>query len=215
MSRIIRAVLTAGAAVAVLAGTATAVQADGDPRNPTAEEAARKAAAAAEAAREAATVAAAARAEAIARAQASQTVVTFTAAHSNKCMEIEGGKTTDGINVQQYDCNGTDSQKWKAVATSGGTFELRNVKSGKCLEIQTQSVANGAAVQQFACGQGNHQRWRMMLVDPVRKLYELQPAHAAEKCVDVTSGKKDNGVDLQLYTCNRTDAQLWQVRPVA
>ncbi|GAA2508133.1 RICIN domain-containing protein [Streptomyces gobitricini] len=209
MSRIFRAVLTAGAAVAVLAGTATAVQADGDPGTPTA------AGTAAEAAREASAVAVAARAEALARAKMAQQVVTFTAAHSGKCLEIEGGKTTDGINVQQYACNSTDSQKWNAVAHTGGTFEMRSVKSGKCLEIQGKSVKAGAAVQQFACGQGTHQRWRMLLVDPVRKLYELQPAHAEEMCVDVPSAKQDNGVDAQLYTCNRTDAQLWQVRPVA
>ncbi|MER7109842.1 RICIN domain-containing protein [Streptomyces sp. NPDC000229] len=209
MSRIIRAALTAGAAVAVLAGTATAVQADGDTGRPTA------AATAAEAAREAAAVAAAARQEAVARAGMPQQVVTLTAAHSGKCLEIEGGKTTDGINAQQYACNGTDSQKWTAVAKTGGTFELRSVKSGKCLEVQQESVKAGAAVQQFTCGQGAHQRWRMMLVDPVRKLYELQPAHAEEMCVDVPSAKQDNGVDAQLYTCNRTDAQLWQVRPVA
>ncbi|MGI5484651.1 RICIN domain-containing protein [Streptomyces lavendofoliae] len=209
MSRIIRAVLTAGAAVAVLAGTATAVQADGEPGTPTA------AGTAAEAAREAAAVAAAARAEAAARFKAAQQVVTFTAAHSGKCLEIEGGKTTDGINVQQYACNGTDSQKWTAVAARGGTFEIRNVKSGKCLEVQGKSVKPGAAVQQFACGQGDHQRWRMMLVDPVRKLYELQPAHADEMCVDVPSQKQDNGIDVQLYTCNRTVAQLLQVRPAA
>ncbi|MEV3993561.1 RICIN domain-containing protein [Streptomyces sp. NPDC049837] len=209
MSRIIRAVLTAGAAVAVLAGTATAVQADGDPGTPTSS------VIAAEAAREAAAVAAAARAEAIARMKADQQVITLTAAHSSKCLEIEGGKTTDGINAQQYACNATDSQKWNAVAARSGTFELRNVKSGKCLEIQAKGVKNGAAVQQFTCGQGEHQRWRMMLVDPVRKLYELQPAHADGMCVDVPSAKQDNGIDAQLYTCNRSDAQLWQVRPVA
>ncbi|RST17431.1 hypothetical protein E2C00_32805 [Streptomyces sp. WAC05374] len=209
MSRIIRAALTAGAAVAVLAGTATAVQADGEPGSITSPTAA------ADAAREAAAVAAATRAEIVARAKMAQQAITLTAAHSSKCLEIEGGKTTDGINAQQYDCNGTDSQKWNAVAGRGGTFELRNVKSGKCLEIQAKGEKNGAAVQQFACGQGDHQRWRMMLVDPVRKLYELQPAHAEGMCVDVPSAKQDNGIDAQLYTCNRSEAQLWQVRPVA
>ncbi|WP_432076296.1 RICIN domain-containing protein [Streptomyces wuyuanensis] len=204
MSRTIRALLTAGAAVAVLAGTATAVQADEDPTGATASDAAA-----------AARQAAAAAAEAIARAQVPQQAVTFTAAHSGKCLEIEGGKTTDGINAQQYACNGTDAQKWNAVAARGGTFELRNAKSGKCLEIQGKSVKTGAAVQQFACGQGDHQRWRMILVDPVRKMYELQPVHAEEMCVDVPGQKQDNGIDAQLYRCNRTVAQLWQVRPVA
>ncbi|MFC8918371.1 RICIN domain-containing protein [Streptomyces sp. NPDC047821] len=209
MSRIIRAVLTTGAAVAVLAGTATAVQADGDPGTPT------SGVVAPDAAREAMAVATAIRAESVARMKMEQQAVTLTAAHSGKCLDIEGGKTTDGINAQQYTCNATDAQKWNAVAGRSATFELRNVKSGKCLEIQGKSVKNGAAVQQFTCGQGDHQRWRMMLVDPVRKLYELQPAHAQGMCVDVPSAKQDNGIDAQLYTCNRSDAQLWQVRPVA
>ncbi|MGZ9930421.1 RICIN domain-containing protein [Streptomyces sp. NC-S4] len=203
MSRIIRAALALSATVVVLAGTATAVQADG-------AEDARKAA---EAAREAAQAAVAARQEFMSRATMPQTAVQFTASHSGKCLDVEGAKATDGVPVQQAACTTTNAQKWTAVATQGGTFELRSAVSGKCLEVENAGTKNGAVIQQWACVGKEHQRWQLMLVDPVRKLYELQPAHADGMCLDVTGGKKDNGINTQLYTCNRTGAQLWAVQP--
>ncbi|MEV3987928.1 RICIN domain-containing protein [Streptomyces sp. NPDC049837] len=225
MSRITRAALAVGATVAVLAGTATAVQADGGTNAGTAAEAARSAAEkarqaaaadpaadAAAAAREAMTVAAAVRSEALSRTKLPQTVVQITAAHSGKCLDVEGAKTTDGIDVQQYTCNGSDAQKWTAFATVGGSFELHSVRSGKCLEVEKKGTTPGAVVQQWACGQEAHQRWQLTLVDPVRKLYELQPMHTVNMCLDVPSAKKDNGINTQLWTCNRSDAQLWQVQ---
>ncbi|MGW2563609.1 RICIN domain-containing protein [Streptomyces sp. NPDC001514] len=225
MSRIIRAALAVGATVAVLAGTATVVQADEGTDARSAAEAARVAAEKARkaagdddpavAARDAAIVAAAMRSEAVSRAAMPHTVVQLTSANSGKCLDVEGAKTTNGIDVQQYTCNSTSAQKWNAVAKAGGSFELRSVLSGKCLEVERQGTKSGAVVQQWTCGEGEHQRWQMMLVDPVRKLYELQPMHADGMCLDVPGAKTDNGVNTQLYTCNRTAAQLWQVRPAA
>ncbi|KOU40716.1 hypothetical protein ADK55_31265 [Streptomyces sp. WM4235] len=208
MSRIIRAALAVSATVAVLAGTATAVHAEGsiDGRTTSGDAAA--------AAREAALNAAAAAQEARSRAGMPQTVIQLTASHSGKCLDIEAGKTTNGIHVQQHTCGGTTAQQWTAVATAGGSFELRSVLSGKCLEVENAGTKSGSVIQQWACVGEEHQRWQLMLIDPVRKLYELQPAHADGMCLEVAGGKKDDGANTQLYTCNRTAAQLWQVQQV-
>ncbi|MER5776808.1 RICIN domain-containing protein [Streptomyces sp. NPDC002039] len=208
MSRIIRAALAVSATVAVLAGAATVVHAEGSTDGRTA------AGEAAAAAREAALNAAAAAQEAKSRVGMPQTVIQLTAAHSGKCLDIEAGKTANGIHVQQQTCGTTTAQKWTAVATAGGSFELRSVLSGKCLEVENGGTKPGSVIQQWACAGKEHQRWQLMLVDPVRKLYELQPAHATGMCLDVPSAKEDNGIDTQLYTCNRTAAQLWQVQQV-
>ncbi|MCX5079326.1 RICIN domain-containing protein [Streptomyces sp. NBC_00513] len=209
MSRIIRAALAASATVAVLAGTATAVHAEGsiDGRTASGDAAA--------AAREAALNAATAAQEARSRAGMPQTVIQLTASHSGKCLDVEAGKTTNGIHVQQHTCGGTTAQQWTAVATAGGSFELRSVLSGKCLEVENAGTKPGSVIQQWACAGKDHQRWQLMLIDPVRKLYELQPAHADGMCLDVPGAKEDDGIDTQLYTCNRTAAQLWQVQQVA
>ncbi|MEU6314273.1 RICIN domain-containing protein [Streptomyces sp. NPDC047014] len=203
MSRIIRAALALSTAAVVLAGTATAVQADGSDDT-------RKSA---EAAQEAARAVVAARQEIMSRSAMPQTAIQLIASHSGKCLDVEGGKATDGVPVQQSACTTTNAQKWTAVATARGTFELRSAVSGKCLEVENTGTKSGAVIQQWACVGKEHQRWQLMLVDPVRKLYELQPAHVDGMCLDVTGGKKDNGVNTQLFTCNRTGAQLWQVQP--
>ncbi|MEV6576313.1 RICIN domain-containing protein [Streptomyces sp. NPDC051577] len=208
MSRIIRAALAMSAIAAILAGTANAVHAEGSTDGRTAS------GDAAAAAREAALNAAAAAQEVKSRAVVPQTVIQLTAAHSGKCLGIEAGKTTNGIHVQQHTCGGTTAQQWAAVATAGGSFELRSVLSGKCLEAENGGTKPGSVIQQWACAGKEHQRWQLMLVDAVRKLYELQPAHATGMCLDVPGAKEDDGIDTQLYTCNRTAAQLWQVQQV-
>jgi len=32
---------------------------------------------------------------------------------SGRCLDSRGGATADGTDLQIYDCNGTDAQKWK------------------------------------------------------------------------------------------------------
>ncbi|MEV0265734.1 RICIN domain-containing protein [Streptomyces sp. NPDC050617] len=93
-------------------------------------------------------------------------VVQLQAAHSGKCLEIEHGKTGNGMPAQQRTCDGTDpAQQWQTVAVAGSSFEVLSVPSGKCLEVENSSTKAGARVQQWTCVAGKQQRWQLVLVD--------------------------------------------------
>ncbi len=73
-----------------------------------------------------------------------------------KCMDVTSAGTANGTQVQLYDCNGTNAQKWTA---SNG--ELVNTGSGKCLDATGPSSANGTRLQIWTCAGGPNQQWTL------------------------------------------------------
>ena len=81
------------------------------------------------------------------------------AAHSGKCLDVAGGSTREGTNVQQWTCNGTGAQQWTPKRLGNQFYLLVNPQSGKCLDVAGGSKANGANVQQWTCHGGANQQW--------------------------------------------------------
>ncbi|OLT34391.1 hypothetical protein BJF79_07435 [Actinomadura sp. CNU-125] len=123
---------------------------------------------------------------------------TLTNPHSGKCLDVDGtdgSGTADGRNVWQYDCNGSDGQKWTAEKKARG-YWLTSKRSGKCLTVDGASEAAEANVVQWACQDPlvNNQMWNIT----AQKLHELHgvtyrlrnaPTMAAsdEKCLETAS----------------------------
>ncbi len=77
--------------------------------------------------------------------------VRLAARHSNKCIDVSGGGTANGTNIQQWTCNGSAAQDFRLEETDGGAFRFVNPQSGKCLDVSGSSAANGANVQLWTC----------------------------------------------------------------
>ncbi|GAA2721271.1 MULTISPECIES: RICIN domain-containing protein [Streptomyces] len=207
MARITRAALALGASIVVLSGGALTAHADTDDPS----DAAKKAA---EAAYNATQAAVAGAQEAKNRAAMPETLVRLQAAHSGKCLTIEDGKTADGVKATQAACTEGKPQEWRMVPTAGSSYQLRSAASGKCLEIEGSGTQLGADAQQWKCIDGAKQmRWQVVLVDPVKKLFQLRPTHAEDRCLDIPEGSKADGAMAQSWSCNQTPAQLWKIAP--
>jgi len=83
--------------------------------------------------------------------------------HSNKCLDVTGRSTANGVHIQQWTCNGGTNQEWypKVVGTfpAGDIYNMVNLNSGKCLDVTGASTANGAIVEQWPCNGGTNQKW--------------------------------------------------------
>jgi glucosylceramidase len=83
--------------------------------------------------------------------------------NSNKCLDVTGRSTANGVHIQQWTCNGGTNQEWhpKVVGTyaAGDIYNFINLNSGKCLDVTGASTANGAIVEQWPCNGGNNQKW--------------------------------------------------------
>jgi Ricin-type beta-trefoil lectin domain len=72
-----------------------------------------------------------------------------------KCLDINGGGTSNGTTVDLYDCNGTGAQVWQPQ--SGGA--LYNPQSGKCLDDTGWSTTPGTQLQIWSCAGSANQNW--------------------------------------------------------
>ncbi|MFK3981648.1 family 16 glycosylhydrolase [Micromonospora sp. NPDC050397] len=115
----------------------------------------------------------------------------------NKCVDVPGGTPTDGSQLQLWDCNGTDAQRWSFP----GDGTVRAL--GKCMDVAWGSTADGANIQLATCSGNAAQQFVLSgagdLVNP-----------QANKCVDVRDWSTANGAKLQLWTCGGGANQKWR-----
>lgn len=91
---------------------------------------------------------------------------TIRAQHSGKCLEVQGGATTDQASVIQQTCDTgyhTTQQQWRLVQRPNGYFSLIARHSGKCLTVPQGSLADGVLVVQQDCSNDlPYQEWKLL-----------------------------------------------------
>ncbi|MFF0311189.1 ThuA domain-containing protein [Streptosporangium sp. NPDC004379] len=116
---------------------------------------------------------------------------------SGRCLDVSGASQSNGAQVQIWDCNGQNNQKW--TPTSAG--ELR-VYGGKCLDVTGAGTADGTAVTIWDCNGQNNQKWRLNADGSVT-------AVGANKCLNVSGSGTANGTRVNIWTCNGQNSQKW------
>ncbi|GGQ27746.1 endo-1,4-beta-xylanase [Streptosporangium pseudovulgare] len=114
---------------------------------------------------------------------------------SGRCLDVPNSSTTDGTQVQLWDCHSATNQQW--ASTSAG--ELR-VYGNKCLDAG--GTGNGAVVQIYSCWGGDNQKWRL---NGDGTIVGVQSG----LCLDAVGSGTANGTKLQLYSCWGGDNQKW------
>ncbi len=122
--------------------------------------------------------------------------------YGNLCVDIEGGITADGTEVQLWTCNGNNAQQWRM----SNARELRNPLADKCMVLGNGGAAvDGAPIWEWTCGGQADQKW----------LYKNMQIVAGNsgKCIDVPQNNLAAGQALQLWDCNDTNAQKFTFEP--
>ncbi|MFE9697486.1 endo-1,4-beta-xylanase [Streptomyces sp. NPDC006270] len=114
---------------------------------------------------------------------------------SGRCLDVPGASTTDGTQLQLWDCNSGTNQQWEL--TAGG--ELR-AYGDKCLDAA--GTGNGAKVQIYSCWGGDNQKWRL---DSDGSIVGVQSG----LCLDAVGNGTANGTPIQLYSCSNGSNQRW------
>jgi hypothetical protein len=116
------------------------------------------------------------------------------------CLDVSGGRSALGTNVQIWTCNGTKAQTW--TYTSKG--EMRSaVARNRCLDVSGGRAASGTNVQIWSCNGTNAQKWI-----PTSQ-GEWRSAVAPGLCLDISGGRMERGTNVQIWKCNGTAAQKW------
>ncbi|HEX8611162.1 MAG TPA: RICIN domain-containing protein [Telluria sp.] len=127
---------------------------------------------------------------------------------SGKCVDVAGGGLDDGVNVQQYGCNGTNAQKFDVLYMSSGNYRLLNVNSGKALDVASSSPNDGANIHQWTDNGTGAQRFAIK-AEGSSGAFSLRN-QASGKCVDVAGWSNADGGNIQQWSCAATANQTFR-----
>ncbi|MGP4026267.1 endo-1,4-beta-xylanase [Actinomadura sp. 3N407] len=112
---------------------------------------------------------------------------------SGRCLDVPNASTTDGTQLQLWDCHDGTNQQWTHTAAG----ELR-VYGDKCLDAA--GTGNGAKVQIYGCWGGDNQKWQL---NSDGSIVGVQSG----LCLDAAGTA--NSTPIQLYSCWNGSNQRW------
>ena len=139
--------------------------------------------------------------------------VVSSALRGSKVLDIAGGSSSNGAQVQTYESNMTPAQTFRfAYDDETGLYEIVNAGSGKALDASDGKTSNGTKVQQWDSNGTMAQRWSVVADgDGFKVCSAIDPSQV----LDVAGASTSNGARVQLYASNGTAAQRFYVNSVA
>lgn len=126
---------------------------------------------------------------------------------SSSVLDVDGGLTADGANVQLWSLDSTGAQKWQVTIDSGGYVTLENMRSGKVLDVAGGSTNLGTNVRQWTENESSAQKWAA--IKNSDGTITLWSKLGACLVLDVAGGTTSNGSNVQTYSYNGSDAQRY------
>jgi hypothetical protein len=119
---------------------------------------------------------------------------------SGRCLDVPNASTTNGTQVQLYDCSGGTGQRWTATSSKQLT-----VYGNKCLDVSGQGTSNGTAVIIWDCNGQANQQWTVNANGTVT-------ATQSGLCLDANGAGTANGTKIIIWSCNAGANQQWSFR---
>ena len=128
------------------------------------------------------------------------------ALHSGKVLDVVGGKKENCTNVQQYEYNGSDAQKWQIIDAKDGYVSFISVCNGLYLDVAGASKENGANVQVYEQNGTDSQKFKL------DKIEEIQQLEIEEGIYYIhTKLNEENVLDIEgKLTSNSANVQIWR-----
>ena len=127
-------------------------------------------------------------------------------------LDVSGGSSASGANVQAYASNGTAAQRFRLVPDGGslpsGTYVVRSAADASvALDVADGSLADGANVRAWASNGTGAQKWRVTaLPDGTCSVANCQSGRA----LDVANAEAAPGANVWQWASNGTAAQRWR-----
>jgi hypothetical protein len=119
---------------------------------------------------------------------------------SGRCIDVPGGTTANGTQVQLWDCSGGASQRWTYTAARQLTGN-----GNKCLDASGAGTTNGTMVIIWDCHGGLNQQWNLNANGTITNVQ-------SGLCVDANGAATANGTRIILWSCNGGTNQQWSLR---
>ncbi|WP_255610189.1 RICIN domain-containing protein [Micromonospora sp. PLK6-60] len=119
---------------------------------------------------------------------------------SGRCVEVPNSSTTNGTQVQLWDCGSGANQRWTSTAGKQLT-----VYGNKCLDASGAGTANGTQVIIWDCHGGLNQQWNVNANGTITN-------GQSGLCLDANGAATANGTKIILWSCNGGANQQWRLR---
>jgi hypothetical protein len=125
---------------------------------------------------------------------------------TGKVLDIPAANASEGTNIQQYDSNGTDAQKWYIYDNSNGSYSISPILNGTL----ALTVAPDNSIQLSAYSRSAEQSIRFIPSNqPIKNgTYNILSKLNSNFVLDVAGAETANGAVMQIYGANETPAQL-------
>lgn len=134
------------------------------------------------------------------------------ALNTNKVLDVPGGNSSNGINLQIYDSNGTNAQKWQFSYVGNGIYKIVSLKDlTKSLDVAGGSVSKGSVLDLYDYNGTYAQEW---LLKESGDGYYYIISNSGGLALDVYSAATINGSKVWMYEFNGTKAQKFKIRKV-
>jgi poly(3-hydroxybutyrate) depolymerase len=127
-----------------------------------------------------------------------QTNVTIVGTGSGRCIDVPNSSTTNGTQVQLWDCHGNANQRWTYTSNRQLTGN-----GNKCLSAN--GTGNSAAVVISDCNGQANQQWNLGSNGAITGVQ-------SGLCLDAVGTGTANGTRIQLYSCHGGTNQQWSLR---
>ncbi len=122
------------------------------------------------------------------------------AIHSGKLLDVYAGSGVSGTNVQQYEDNNSDAQKWIIKEESNG-YSIICKGNGLYLDIYAGVATNGANVQVYDGNNTNAQRFNFQKETQTLEngIYAIKSAQNNNMAVEVGGASTSNFANVQTW----------------
>ncbi|GAA2356393.1 hypothetical protein Cme02nite_49510 [Catellatospora methionotrophica] len=126
--------------------------------------------------------------------------VTIAGGQSGRCVDVPNAGSTNGTQVQLWDCGGGTGQRWTYT-----TSRQLMVYGNKCLDATGQGTANGTRLVVWDCNGQANQQWNVNANGTITGVQ-------SNLCVDASGNGTANGTLLHLWGCHGGTNQQWALR---
>jgi hypothetical protein len=119
---------------------------------------------------------------------------------AGRCLDVPGSTTTQGTQVQLWDCHAGTNQTW--TRTASGQLTVYSGGDLRCLDASGQGRTNGTPVIIWACNGQPNQQWNLNSNGSTTSVQ-------SGLCLDVAGAGTANGTKVQLWACTGASNQQW------
>ncbi len=126
----------------------------------------------------------------------------------NMCLDINQCSKDDKANLQLWQKNGTNAQKFKIQYNPDGYYTIKAMCSGKFIDVSASGKQNGTNIWQYIGNGTDAQKW--FIVPDGEGFYYLV-SKCNNLCMDVCGAKATNGANIHCWSIHAGDNQRFKL----